>query len=252
MLPLLLSLVALAQEPDVAPPPPEDAGPAVDPLSLAPAKPMGFLPIAGIPWDVEVTGYVIPPRRVEWLKTEDPVQHCDAWVKMSPDGSTVVTPDEHCSEAWAADAQLFTAHWTFAPQYPSAAEGPTEFKIRYIARYSRELGELNVYATVDPGLDYALAGAQGVPGVKLVHPAQSKKAKDPKLPKHLRGVELEPCYVDLLVDGAGDAHDIEVFECHEDLAELAVKFVSKKWRFTPLIVDGITSPEEIRVEVRFK
>ncbi len=210
------------------------------------------LPLHGEPWDLELHSYVLPPQDVSWLESTDAFRSCVLSGTMSPEG-IVSYQLGACPQAMGPVALLATQAWDVAPAPDAEVEGPTRFEIRYVVRYSETLATMTTHATIDPGEQAAFDGYSGVPGIKLVHPAQLTKLKQPKLPKASKKAGITPplCQVDLSVDPAGEPHGIVVVDCPEGLVEAASKAASKA-RYSPRVVDGMTEVDEITIAVPFR
>ncbi len=236
MLTLLLACpLLLAQEPDLGP--------------VGLPEP---LPIHGEPWDLELRAYLLPPQDVSWLTTTDAFRSCVLSGSLVADGSPSFEV-VRCPEPMVGAAMEATRRWSFVPAPDAEPSGATRFEVQYVVRYAEQLGTMTTHVALDPGADAAFDGAVGVPGIKLVHPAQVVKSKPAKLPKKARkaGLEPQPCTVGLSVDPVGKPQQLVALDCPEDLRPAAIKAASK-YRYTPRVVDGMTEVEEIRVTVDFR
>ncbi len=210
------------------------------------------LPVRGDPWDLELLAYLLPPQDVSWLTTTDPFRSCvlagSFVVGTAPSFEVRSCPEPMVSAALGA-SQL----WQFAAAPDADAQGTTHFEIRYVVRYAEMLGTMTTHVTLDPGADAAFEGVVGVPGIKLVHPAQLTKAKQPKLPRSARKAGLEPqeCTVGLSVDPVGKPKQLVALDCPEPLRAAAVK-AATKYRYSPRVVDGMTEVQELEVTVSFR
>ncbi len=235
---LLLATAGLAQD---APPAPFEPLPLLEPL-----------PLHGEPWALEVHSYVLPPQDVSWLESTDAFRSCVLDGVFEPGGSPSYTLGA-CPQAMGPVALEATRTWRIEPAPDAEPDGPTRFQVRYVVRYSETLATMTTHATLDPGAEAAFDGYAGVPGVKLVHPAQLTKLKQPKLPKASKKAGITPpiCQVQLDVDPGGEPHDVVVLDCPEGLVEAARKAATKA-RYTPMVVDGMTQVDEITIAVPFR
>jgi hypothetical protein len=238
MLPSLL-LVSLAFALDDAPA--FEAVPLLEPL-----------PLHGEPWDLEVHAYLLPPQDVSWLESTDAFRGCLLTGNMSP-GGAISWELGSCPQAMGPVALEATAAWRIQPAPHSEPEGSTRFEIRYVVRYSETLATMTTHASLDPGAAAAFEGYQGVPGIKLVHPAQLARLKQPKLPKASKKAGIEPpvCQLRVDVQPSGDPGPIAVMDCPEGLVDAAVK-AARKARYTPCVIDGMTEQDTITVPVPFR
>ncbi len=239
LLPLLLAPALMAQE-----------GAGLDlfePLPLA--EP---LPLHGDAWELEVHSYVLPPQDVSWLESTDAFRSCVLKGAMGPDGATTWELGT-CPTAMGPVALHATQTWSIQPAADAEPAGTTRFEIRYVVRYSETLATMTTHAAIDPGERAAFAGYRGVPGIKLVHPAELVKLKQPKLPKKSKKAGITPptCTLQLSVDPAGEPFEIAVIDCPEGLVEAARKAADKA-RYTPMVVDGMTEVDEITIQVPFR
>ena len=210
------------------------------------------LPLHGEPWALEVHSYVLPPQDVSWLETTDAFRSCVLKGTMSPEGSTSFELGS-CPQAMGPVALAATGLWRVMPAPDAETDGSTSFEIRYVVRYSETLATMTTHASLDPGAAAAFDGYTGVPGIKLVHPAQLTKLKQPKLPKASKKAGIEPplCQVELTVDPVGEPHDVVVVDCPEGLVEAAAKAATRA-RYSPRVVDGMTEVDEITIAVPFR
>jgi hypothetical protein len=221
--PLLLCSLALAQDDSLA----FEAVPLVEPL-----------PLHGEPWPLEVHSYVLPPQDVSWLESTDAFRSCVLSGSLTPGGELSLELGT-CPQAMGPVALEATKRWRIEPSPDAEPEGSTRFEIRYVVRYAETLAMMTTHASIDPGEQAAFDGYAGVPGIKLVHPAQVTKLGQPTC--ELR-VEVMP---------SGDAGPIAVIDCPEGLSDAAIK-AARKARYTPRVIDGMTEHETITVSVPFR
>ncbi len=209
------------------------------------------LPLHAEPWPLLVQAWLLPPQDPAWLTSTDPFRSCVLLGSFLP-GAQVEFEVIGCPEPMVDAALQASRAWRFAPADPQQVSGSTEFELRYVVRYSEQLATMTTHAALDPGREQAFDGAVGVPGIKLVHPAGVERERSARLPRRARKAALEPqpCSVDLVVDPVGSPAQPVLVECHELLAHKALKLASK-WRFTPRVVDGMTEPQELSIQVEF-
>ncbi|MFH1468292.1 MAG: energy transducer TonB [Pseudomonadota bacterium] len=240
---LLALLPAQAQEPPVEP----MIDIAYDAVVLSDP-----LPLRGDPWDLVVTRFVLPPQDVSWLTTTDVFRACVLEGTLAP-GAEPTWQVRECPEPMVPAAQAAVALWRFAPAPGAEAEGPTRFELRFVVRYAEQLATMTTHAQLDPGTEAAFDGAEGVPGVKLAHPAALVKLKAPKVPGKAKkaGVAPQACDVVLMVEPNGEVAQPDAAACPEALREAAIKAATRA-RYSPRVVDGMTEEQKLTVEVSFR
>lgn len=206
------------------------------------------LPITGLPWDVVATAYALPVADASWIVSEAPVHTCTVAVTFTAGDTPVAVAGADCPPAMADPCVAATRAWRFLPAEDAVAVVPTRFVVRYEARYEDKLGTLTLHAEVDPGREAAFAGAEGVPGVWLVHPATPKKPVVAKLP---RGAEAASCTFVATLDTRGRVAETAPKDCPEPLARAAAAAVLRS-RWSPLVVNGAALPATVLAEVRFR
>jgi hypothetical protein len=241
----LLLLVLLPAQAQELPAPSPDI--AYDTVDLA--EP---LPLHGDPWDLRVTRFVLPPQDVSWLTTTDVFRACVLTGTLVA-GSEPTWQVGECPEPMVPAAQAAVALWRFEPAEGAVSESPTRFEVRFIVRYSEQFATMTTHAALDPGEEAAFDGAEGVPGVKLAHPAAVARLKAPKVPGKARkaGIEPQACPVVLMVEPDGRAAQPDASACPEALREAAIKTVTHA-RYRPRVVDGMTEEQKLTVEVHFR
>jgi hypothetical protein len=255
---MTLAALFLAGVPALAVEEPAGAGagtPAVAPaIHEEPGVPEEPFPVDGWPWDVRATAFLLPVQDAAWLTDDAPFHMCPVDVSWTVAGPSEVQVSPECHPPMAAPCELATRSWHFEAQDAMTATGSTRFTIRYVYRYSAQVGTTTLHAEVDPGEAAALDGQVGPPGVKLVHPARASREVTPRLPRAARnaGLYAGACPVDLTVDPEGRPREVRARpECPEQLAEAGVK-AAGKWRFVPRVVDAVTEPEAVTVVVAFR
>ncbi len=221
-------------------------------LALQAARPEEPIPIAAQPWPVVATAYLLPPQDPAWLTSEDPFRSCAVELRYEPARSLEVQVGS-CPETMAEAAAAASRAWRFEPAEGAAPQGATRISLSYVVRYDATLGVMTQHVALDPGEEAAFEGAVGPPGVKLVHPVRVLRQRTGKLPRAARKAGLEPgsCRVRLVVDPAGKPGSFETLECGE-LVSLAAARTAARWRFSPRVVDGVTEPERLTIEVELK
>ena len=232
---ILACPLLMAQQPDLG------AVPLAEPL-----------PVRGDPWDLELHAYLLPPQDVSWLTTTDPFRACVLAGTLAAGGQPAFEV-VRCPEPMVPAALEATAQWRFEPSPGADTQASTRFEVQYVVRYAEQLGTMTTHVTLDPGAEAAFDGAVGVPGIKLVHPAQLTKAKQAKLPRSARkaGVQPQECTVQLSVDPVGKPKQLVALDCPEVLRAAAV-MAATKFRYSPRVVDGMTEVQQLEVQVSFR
>ncbi|MBN1337290.1 MAG: energy transducer TonB [Deltaproteobacteria bacterium] len=248
---LLACLPALAGAVEEDASVPRGASPAIHEEPSEPEEPF---PVDGWPWDARVLAFLLPVQDVSWLTDDAPFHTCSVNVTWAAGTEPVARAMPDCHPPMVGPCEAATRRWRFEPLDASAAEGETRFAIRYVYRYSEQVGATTLHVEVDPGEVAAFDGWVGPPGVKLVHPARVRKEVTPRLPRSARkaGMGAGACPVTLTVDPGGRPREIRAREeCPEVLREAGLEAASR-WRFSPRVVDAVTAPETLTVVVAFR
>ena len=230
----------------------QDEVPAGSDLAFEPTALTEPLPLHGDPWDLQVLAFLVPPQDPAWLTSTDPFRNCVLDGTLEPGGDPAWRVRD-CPEPMVPAALAAAAVWRLVAADPEQARGPTRFELRFVVRYAEQLATMTAHAALDPGAEEAFAGAIGVPGVKLVHPAALQRLKPPRVPRAARkaGIAAQTCSAALVVDPAGRARGIRVDGCPEALVPAAQR-AAQKARYSPRVVDGMTEEQELAIEVAFR
>lgn len=188
------------------------------------------LPIVGDPAPTTVIAYALPRPDPAFLESEARFHVCEVRVDWGP---TPAYEAPACTEAFGPAALAAARQWSFGE--------PARVRLRFLLRYEEAIGTLSTSAEIDPGRKEAFAGVIGAPGLRMVHPAE------PRRPIRLKQKDLAPgsCRVRVAVDAAGRVREATSVDCAENAAVEA----AKKAKFWPRVVDGVTQPDEVVVEV---
>lgn len=196
------------------------------------------LPIEGSNYNAQITGFELPPQDPAYF--EDYTVFCDIRITHNIGFDTQYSALD-CPINMVEPAIEASKKWIF--EFPNDATGKSDFKIRFIARYESKISLMTLHSQIDPGYKAAFEGFTGVPGLKLVHPAEILRSKPGKAKKEAP----YKCQVNLTVDYDGKPINIK-----PDCMQIkAVQKALKKWKFSPRVVDGITEQEELTVEISF-
>ncbi|NOY26326.1 MAG: hypothetical protein GXP62_10685 [Oligoflexia bacterium] len=205
------------------------------------------VPIAGDPWNAQVTAWALPPQTTSYLVQDVPRLTCPVTLVIQPDGAAVATA-ETCPETMRQAALTAAAMWTFSPV--EASDQPSTAQIRFVVRYNAALGAMTLFAELDPGSDHPYE--EGRPGLKLIRPATPTKALEFKLKGKQRKAGIEPanCSLRARVTADGRVTESLVVACPDALAKDAQARVAKA-RFLAGRVDGQVVEDVTDVVVRY-
>ncbi len=209
------------------------------------------IPVMGDPWPILLSGYEIPPQDPSWITDYSRFHGCRIRVTVTAE-SQVSTQVLECPETMAQACGAALENWRLAPA-DAQSTGSSSFVVNWVARYEQSLGLMTLHAELDPGHDAAFAGLSGPPGIQLVHHAEPTKKKLPKIPRKARsmGIQEATCAATFDVDPRGKPSGVEISDCPRALVEAATG-AAMRWRFSPMVIDGMTAVDRVTEAIVFR